>query len=194
MKNIGNIVIAVVAVAVIGAGVVLAGYFTDWFGLAKQTTLFLSIDGETLENGASGVTVTNGSEIIITSDKEYTVTVKAHSTESNGFEFYIGSELYVWKDLDGRDVSSAFKFNDNVISYGSMHEIIQTVVPEYTVFVSTAPESAADLFELAVTSGNSSVSIFFTVEKFEVDDGEPPEPPKPGTDVTVELDPDHIVF
>lgn len=175
MKNIGNIIIVVVSVVVIGAAVALAGYFTDWFGLNKQTILSLSINGKNIENGTSGLTLFRGSEIIITSDTDYTITIKAHATESNDFTFTVGDEPYTWKDLDGRDMSEAFTITDNVIMFGSIDSIISSVISGYSVYVFDEFRKPEDIFELIVQSEKMSLSVLFTI-------------------TNMILDPDHIVF
>ncbi len=175
MKNIGNIVIVVVSVIAIGAVVVLVGYFTDWFGLNKQTTLSLSINGKNIENGTSGLTLSRGSEIIITSDTDYTITIKAYATDNNDFAFSVGDEPYTWKDLDGRDMSEAFTITDNVIMFGSIESIISSVLSGYSVYVFNELRKPEDIFELIVKSEKMSLSVLFTI-------------------TNMILDPDHIVF
>lgn len=159
--------LVVVLVAVLGVGAVGVTYIcTDGFG-GKAKTLIVAIGEEAYSENADGLVIFSGTQVRLTSltgSGNYSVTVRATAPKSS-FSFMVGEEKYEWTDVEGKDFTKGFQFENTAqgfkLGYDSLESILTSGFSE-SVTIGELSQSV-DLFEMEIVCGNAKLVFGFSV-------------------------------
>lgn len=186
------VILAVVIVLIGAIGGI--GYLTNWF-TSDVKTFMVEMDGRRIVRDCTGLTIESGAsfEIKNISDgADYDVKIYASGTETNDFSFYLGKEKTSWQEIKNDDFTSAFDIEKSksgfVLSYESIRGILKKRYVGFGIYVETKPEDLNNLFLMIITSGDSKISLGFTLSDFEVSSGPLP------LDYTITFDENSHVF
>lgn len=190
-------------IAVLLAAILFVCYlFTDGFG-GKIPIMSVQLDGQRYMKSKNGIQLSSGSVMKIESlslKKDYKIQIlaKAPERETDNFGFTVADEQYYWSDEQGRDYTSAFQFTecgkDGIrITFGSIASILTSVYGsdpngENRVSISKEVTSENELFEMVISSGQSTIRLGLRIQFEAIEDG------SGNTGIGgVETDPDHII-
>lgn len=165
--KIWKTILVVILVAVLGVGVVGVTYIcTDGFG-GKAKTLIVTIGNDVYDQNAEGLTLFPDTQVRLTSltgSGNYSVTVRA-TAQKGSFSFMVGNERYEWTDIEGKDFTKGFRFENTAqgfnLSYDNLESILASGFSE-SVTVEELSQTI-DMFEMEIVCGKGKLVFGFSV-------------------------------
>lgn len=165
--KIWKTILVVILVAVLGVGVVGVTYIcTDGFG-GKAKTLIVTIGNDVYDQNAEGLTLFPDTQVRLTSltgSGSYSVTVRA-TAQKGSFSFMVGNERYEWTDVEGKDFTKGFRFENTAqgfnLSYDNLESILASGFSE-SVTVEELSQTI-DMFEMEIVCGKGKLVFGFSV-------------------------------
>lgn len=161
-----KVVLLILAVIIILAIVIFVTfYFSNGFG-GTYSTFIVKVNGESIVNNRD-ISLPRGSAVEVISFSDYSVTVTAAEPETD-FEIITDAGIMRYSDIAGEDLTSAFEITQTdggviVIEYGTIDEVLSAHLSREAT-VSATPEF--NIFNLVITSGNSSLTLPFSPGNF----------------------------
>lgn len=159
--------LVLVLVAILGVGVVGVTYIcTDGFG-GNAKTLIVAIGNEAYTDNADGLQLFPNTTVRLTSltgNGSYSIAVRANAKKTN-FSFMVGEERYEWSDVEGKEFTKGFHFENTMQGFNLGYESLESIIASGFSESITVEElnQAIDIFEMEITCGKSKLVFGFSV-------------------------------
>lgn len=171
------ITILLILVVALG-GLAAAWYFSGGFGGATPTIL-VKYGGQSYLQNADLGKITSGAEFDVYAIGDYEVRIEARA--GSDLTYSVGSEIYSWSDLEGKDLTVGFQINETDHGFNLTHKGITSILSEFynSEVAIVGVEEKVPEFSLIIAADNSELEFSFTINNRAEE---------------ITLSPDHIYF
>lgn len=155
------ITILLILVVALG-GLAAVWYFSGGFGGATPTIL-VKYGGQSYLQNADLGKITSGAEFDVYAIGDYEIRIEAQA--GSDLTYSVGSELYSWSDLEGKDLTVGFQLDEAEHGFVLTHKGITSILSEFynSDVAIVGAEEVVPEFSLIITADNSELKFSFTI-------------------------------